>query len=67
MKRRELVKANGALSVDGAELTAKVRAYIIMKTTLLILIAMASVVNAQIGWTLDQCRKQWGHETSIEH
>jgi hypothetical protein len=38
-----------------------------MKTMLLILMAMASVANAQIGWTLDQCRKHWGLESSIEH
>jgi hypothetical protein len=36
-----------------------------------ILIALAGCLtitgNAQIGWTLEQCRKQWGMETSIEH
>jgi hypothetical protein len=35
-----------------------------MKKVLLILMVLAGVANAQIGWTLDQCRKHWGHETS---
>src|SRR5690349_14793685 len=32
---------------------------------LLTLMVLASLVNAkaQIGWTLDQCRKHWGRET----
>jgi hypothetical protein len=36
-----------------------------MKLLLLILMTLASAVtvNAQIGWTLDQCRKHWGQET----
>jgi hypothetical protein len=38
-----------------------------MKKMLLMLMALASVAHAQIGWTLDQCRKHWGRESSIEH
>jgi hypothetical protein len=43
-----------------------------MKKMLLILMVLASVAmagdaHAQIGWMLDQCRKHWGRETSIEH
>jgi hypothetical protein len=43
-----------------------------MKKMLLILMALASWAmaddaHAQIGWTLDQCRKHWGRESSIEH
>jgi hypothetical protein len=34
-----------------------------MKTMLLILMVLASAANAQIGWTLDQCRKHWGWES----
>jgi hypothetical protein len=37
-----------------------------MKKMLLILMVLASAANAQIGWTLDQCRKHWGRE-SISH
>jgi hypothetical protein len=29
--------------------------------------AMAANSKAQIGWTLNQCRKHWGRESSIEH
>jgi hypothetical protein len=43
-----------------------------MKRILLILMVLASVAmagdaHAQIGWTLDQCRKHWGQESSIKH
>jgi hypothetical protein len=41
-----------------------------MKILLLVLtVASFSLANthAQIGWTLDQCRKHWGRESSIEH
>jgi hypothetical protein len=31
-----------------------------MKTMLLILMALTSVVHAQLGWTLEQCQKHYG-------
>jgi hypothetical protein len=31
--------------------------------TILTLMVLASVAKAQIGWTLDQCRKHWGRES----
>ena len=30
-------------------------------------LAMADDAHAQIGWTLEQCRKHWGPQTGIEH
>jgi hypothetical protein len=44
-----------------------------MKKILLMLMAlgmasfMANNAFAQIGWTLDQCRKHWGPQTGIDH
>jgi hypothetical protein len=36
-----------------------------MKRVLIILLlATSSLAQAQIGWTLDQCRKHFGHESS---
>jgi hypothetical protein len=37
-----------------------------VKTRVLILMVLAGNAHAQIGWTLDQCRKHWGRESSIE-
>jgi hypothetical protein len=31
------------------------------------LMLAAGDAEAQIGWTLDQCRKHWGRESSVEH
>jgi hypothetical protein len=38
-----------------------------MKKMLLTLMILASAANAQIGWTLDQCRKHWGRESISTH
>jgi hypothetical protein len=38
-----------------------------MRTTLLLLLVLANTAYAQIGWTLDQCRKHWGQEQRIFH
>jgi hypothetical protein len=39
-----------------------------MQTLLLILFLLSiSSAQAQIGWTLDQCRKHWGPPSDVEH
>jgi hypothetical protein len=38
----------------------------LMMITAVVALAAANA-KAQIGWTLDQCRKHWGRESSVEH
>jgi hypothetical protein len=35
-----------------------------MKRLLLILMVLAGAAHAQIGWTIEQCRKHWGRENN---
>jgi hypothetical protein len=34
------------------------------RVLIILLLATSNLAQAQIGWTLDQCRKQFGHESS---
>jgi hypothetical protein len=35
--------------------------------SVLAVLVSANYAHAQIGWTLDQCWKHWGLESSVEH